>query len=148
LNLYGEYLKDIRNHEHLGNTFIERGYNTGNAKKSIDEHGKTSDALFSKDTTVIHISGNKESIGKILKTSQGLSTVFGYSKTEVIGHSINILMPTIFAKKHTEFMERFFRTGRQAIFYSERTLFATHRSGYCFQMKLVVKQMPSLAEGI
>lgn len=43
-----------------------------NAKKSIDEHNKTSDILFSSNTAVIHISGNKESIGKILKTSQGL----------------------------------------------------------------------------
>ena len=83
-----------------------------NAKKSIDEHAKTSDVLFSPDTTVIHISGNRESIGMILKTSQGLSTVFGYSKTEVIGHSTNILMPTLFAKRHTDFMERFFKTGR------------------------------------
>lgn len=112
LNIYGEYLREIRNHEHLGNTYIERGFNTMNAKKSIDEHAKTSDILFSPDTTVIHISGNKESIGKILKTSQGLSTVFGYSKTEVIGHSTNILMPTLFAKRHTDFMERFFKTGR------------------------------------
>lgn len=68
--------------------------------------------LFGQDTTVIHISGNRESVGKILKTSQGLSTVFGYSKTEVIGHSINILMPTLFSKKHNDFMERFFKTGR------------------------------------
>jgi len=146
--VYGEYLKEIRNHEHLGNTYIEKGFNSMNGKKSIDEHAKSSDILFSPDTTVIHISGNKDSIGKILKTSQGLSTVFGYSKTEVVGHSINILMPTVFAKKHTDFMERFFKTGRQIIFYQERTLFATHRNGHCFQMKLLVKQMPSLAEGI
>lgn len=105
-------MKEIRNHEHLGNTFIEKGYNSANAKKSIDEHIKTTDTLFNEDTTIIHVSGNKESIGKILKTNQGLSKVFGYSKTEVIGHSINILMPTLFAKKHSEFMERFFRTGR------------------------------------
>jgi len=38
----------------------------------MDDIAKTSDVLFSADTTVIHISGNKESIGKILKTSQGL----------------------------------------------------------------------------
>ena len=73
---------------------------------------KHSDVLFSDDTTVLHVSGNKESVGKILKTSQGLSKVFGYSKNEVIGHSVNILMPTLFAKNHAEFMDRFFRTGR------------------------------------
>lgn len=72
LNIYGEYLREIRNHEHLGNTYLERACNAVGGKKSIDDHAKTSDILFSSDTTVIHISGNKESIGKILKTSQGL----------------------------------------------------------------------------
>jgi len=148
LNIYGEYLKDIRNHEHLGNQYINKANDTSAAKKSIDENAKTSDILFSDDTTVIHVSGNKESIGKILKTSQGLQKVFGYNKSEVIGHSVNILMPTLFAKKHADFMERFFRTGRQIIFYKERSLFATHRNGYCFQIRLLVKQMPSLVEGI
>ncbi len=47
LNIYGEYLKEIRNHEHLGNTFIEKGFNSMSAKKSIDEHAKSSDVLFS-----------------------------------------------------------------------------------------------------
>ena len=58
--MYGEYLKEIRNHEHLGNSYIEKFYNSMSTKKSIDEHTKTSDVLFSDDTTVIHISGNKE----------------------------------------------------------------------------------------
>lgn len=114
----------------------------------MDEHAKSSDVLFSEDNSIIHVSGNKESVGKILKTSQGLSKVFGYSKTEVIGHSVNILMPALFARKHTEFLERFFKTGRQIIFYEERNLFATHRNDHCFSMKILVKQMPNLLEGI
>ena len=70
MTVYGEYLKDIRNHENLGNVYIEKGFTSGGgAKKSVDEHVKNSDILFSDDTTVIHVSGNKESVGKILKTS-------------------------------------------------------------------------------
>ena len=57
-------------------------------------------------------------------------------------------MPALFAKRHNEFMEKFFKTGRQIIFYQERNLFGTHRNGYSFQIKLLVKQMPSLVEGI
>lgn len=110
-------MKDVRNHLQHGNTFIEKAFNTGLGKKGFEEAGKSHEILFSDDTAIIHLSGNKESMGKILKTSQGLSKVFGYSKTEVIGHSINILMPSIFAKKHSDFLERFFKTGRQIVFY-------------------------------
>ena len=44
------------------------------------EHVKKSDILFTEDATVIHISGNKESSGRILKTSQGLKKCFGWDK--------------------------------------------------------------------
>ena len=69
LNIYGEYLRDIRNHTAHGNQYIEKAFNTGLGKKNVDELGKSHDILFSDDTAIIHLSGNKESIGKILKTS-------------------------------------------------------------------------------
>ena len=92
--------------------YLERAYNNQGNKKNLEEVNKSHDIIFSNDTAIIHLSGNKESIGKILKTSSSLTKVFGYNKTEVLGHSVNILMPAIFAKKHSEFLERYFKTGR------------------------------------
>ena len=57
-------------------------------------------------------------------------------------------MPSIFAKRHSEIMEKFFRSGRSRMFNKERYLCALHRNGYCFSIKILIKQMPSLAEGI
>ena len=34
------------------------------------------------------------------------------------------------------------------MFNRERSLFAAHKTGYCFQVHILIKQMPSLAEGI
>ena len=42
---------------------------TNTAHNSLDEHLKKSDILFTEDTTVIHISGQKESSGRIVKVS-------------------------------------------------------------------------------
>lgn len=117
LTFYGEYLKEIRNHEHIGTQLIDRSFNQFNIKKTLEDHQASADALFSDDTTVVHVSGNKETLGKIMNASKSLTKVFGYNKNEVVGHSVNIMMPAIFAKRHTEFMERFFKTGRQIIFY-------------------------------
>ena len=69
LNIYGEYLRDIRNHMANGNQFIEKAFNTSLGRKNFDDSGKSHEILFSDDTAIIHLSGNKESIGKILKTS-------------------------------------------------------------------------------
>ena len=117
-------------------------------KKSLDELVKSSDLLFQDDTVVLHVSGNKESYGRIVKSNQGLSKVFGYSKSEVTGHVINILMPSIFAKRHNDFMEKFFKTGYKTVFNKEREFYGLHRNGFCFHIKMLVKQMPSLDEGI
>ena len=137
LDLYGRYMIEIRNHMQLGLQYKEQ-----------QVHNQ--DILFANDTSVIHISGgaNKDQAGKILKTSKGLFNVFGYNKAEVIGHSVNLLMPTIYAKKHSEFLDRFFKTGREVIFGLEREVFALHRDGYCFPVNILIKSFPSLKEGI
>ena len=90
------------------------------AVKSVQENIKRSDILFTEDSTVVHISGNKESSGRILKVSQGLYKCFGYTKQEVIGHNVSFLMPAILGDKHKAFLESFYRTGRQTMFNKER----------------------------
>jgi hypothetical protein len=43
--------------------------NNSTNKKALDDHAASSDVLFGDDTTVVHVSGNKESIGKIMNAS-------------------------------------------------------------------------------
>ena len=38
-------------------------------QNTLDDHIKKSDILFTEDTTVVHISGQKESSGRIVKVS-------------------------------------------------------------------------------
>ncbi|CDW90925.1 pas pac domain protein [Stylonychia lemnae] len=148
LNLYGEYLTFIRNNQQAGKEYFDKAHNVDFAQKSIQDHVKRSDILFTEDSTVFHISGNRESSGRVLKVSQGLFKCFGFSKQEVIGHNITIAMPSLFAGRHNEFLDCYYRTGRTNIFNRERQLFAQNRQGYCFTMKILIKQMPSLKEEV
>ena len=100
------------------------------------------------NTLIIHISGNKENSGKILKVNQSLVKTFGYNKNEVIGHTINILMPELYGKRHNEFLNRYFRTGYKTVFNKERNFYALQRNGFCIYIKLLVKQLPTFDEGI
>lgn len=72
----------IRNNPALGKKFIDRSVtSTGAAAHHSDEDLiKKSEILYTEDTTVVHISGNRETSGKILKVSHGVHKCFGYTK--------------------------------------------------------------------
>ena len=146
-SLYGSYLNDIKNNHQQGFDLIEKA-KLKNTKKPLDEMAKSSEALFADDTAVIHISGEKEAPGRILKTNQGFTKIFGYTKSDAIGQNVSMLMPSLFGIKHKEFMEKYFRIGKKLLYEHERILYAQHRNGDCFQMKIMVKQIPYLSEGI
>jgi WD40 repeat protein len=48
----------------------------------------------------IIISASKDHIGKIIDLSMNIIKIFGYSKNELIGKNINILIPKLFHKIH------------------------------------------------
>ena len=139
LNMYGLYLIEIKNNRQLGNELLEKAKSNNNFKKSVEDVAKAADVLFDDTTAVLHISGSKDTPGRILKTNRGLTSIFSYSKSEMVGHAVNILMPSIFAKRHNEFMDRFFKTGRQKMFNKERNLFALNRSGFCMHVRILIK---------
>lgn len=57
-------------------------------------------------------------------------------------------MPRIIADKHDEFLKYFYDTGYNKIFNRKRTLFATKRTGHAFSMKILIKQIPKIDQGI
>ena len=96
--MYAEYQTIIRNNVKLGKEYFEKA-NKANFDVHLDhkndrnnnrgDGGRTmargndahkSDMLFSDEAVIIHISGNKESSGRILKVSNGLKKCFGWDR--------------------------------------------------------------------
>lgn len=103
--MYAEYLTIIRNNAKLGKTYGDKAEKVSFGAKSNHDSNLSSDILFSDDVVVIHISGNRESSGRIVKTSTGLKKCFGYDKAEIMGKNICELMSNLFAQKHNAFLE-------------------------------------------
>jgi hypothetical protein len=57
-------------------------------------------------------------------------------------------MPGTIGVRHNEFLEKFYKNGRQRVFNVERPVFALNKIGNCFYAKVLVKQMPSLNDGV
>lgn len=48
-------------------------------------------------------------------------------------------MPQTIGIRHNEFLEKFYKTGRQRVFNNERSSFALNKTGHCFYAKILVK---------
>lgn len=147
IHKYAAYQKIVQNNQQYSNQ-LEEKYKTEIYKKSLANSVNRNDILFRDDTAVVIISGSKESLGKILKINKGAGVLFGFRKNELLQNSVNKIMPHAIGIHHDELMEAFFKTGKSKIMNQERSLFGIHQNGYCFPVKLLVKPMPQLENGM
>ncbi len=54
------------------------------------------------DSPCIIVSGNSDEIGTITQWSKGATRIFGYEAHEIVGKSVELLMPPLYARHHTK----------------------------------------------
>ena len=105
INLYSEFVENILKDEKI----IEKcqnlkkiSYNSKlNEVHEIDYSNYNLDYLKANfNLNYLTISTKNKSLGKILDCSHNCSSIIGYQRNELIGNSINILIPEIYRKKH------------------------------------------------
>ncbi len=148
LNIYGYYLRDIKNDLDTGQDYIERAVSINLHKSVADDMNNEFDIMFAEDTAIIVINGCPEFLGKITKTNSGVFKLFGYNPYEIYGNDVSILMPGLFAQQHSKFMHRYFESGRQLLIQSENMLFAMHRNNYLICVSVVIKPVASLVSAV
>jgi PAS domain S-box-containing protein len=90
------------------------------------------------------VSGDSDEIGTITQWSKGANRIFGYESHEIVGKSVELLMPTVYARHHTKVLRNAISRGPEHIPNKERFVFALNKSGYIFpvfiQLKLIQKK--------
>jgi PAS domain S-box-containing protein len=78
--------------------------------------------------------------GTIKMANKAASDTFGHSKTEFEGQNISIICNTDDATRHSQYMERYMKTGVAHVIGKKRTLMAKKRNGTVFPIELGVKE--------
>ncbi len=104
IKIYSDFLSDILNDKDKAAVFRSRLNEMEGNKSSYDELNFLNVDLNilsqSDEYQYIIISGQPEKIGLITNISLGVCTLFGYTKSELIGKNIEYLMPEMYQKHH------------------------------------------------
>ncbi len=81
--------------------------------------------------------------GEILSFSPAAEKMFGYSRAEVIGENLSILMPEPHSADHDSYMKRYLETGEKHIIGIGREVWAKRKGGETFKAELAVGEVSS-----
>ena len=101
--LYGHYLKDILNDKITSQPYLNKNYEEEKNNELIldlDNLNPSSNNQF------LVVSLKSDSLGIIIKISSDLCQHFGYSKQELTGQHINILIPDFIRNNHDLYLEK------------------------------------------
>lgn len=121
------------------NSFAEhQQHSTELLEKEIDAQTSRLSAVINNVVDgIITINGK----GIIESFNPAAEKIFGYSRDEMIGKNINILMPSPHAKKHDQYLSDYSSTGKKKIIGVGRELEGQRKNGELFPMDLAISEV-------
>lgn len=80
---------------------------------------------------------------KVLVFNKACERMFGRNSRDVIGHNVNILMPSDLSEQHDQYLENYYRTGHKKIIGIGREVRGLHADGSQFPLELSVGETTS-----
>ena len=86
--------------------------------------------------------------GVIESFNHAASSIFGYSSDEIIGKSLNILLPESVRKYHDRYLENYFLSDDPSAFMGEREILAMRADATLFPLRIMLSQLPPDKKGV
>ena len=105
--------------------------------------------LFNKETVVIIANGDKGSEGVIELSNKEIENIFKYRPMDIKGMNLTSLMPKLFAKNHSKYIERYFKIGeKKVIDKNDFRSYGKDKNNSIIKLKIFLKLFPILNENI
>jgi len=105
--------------------------------------------LFNKDTGIIIANGDKGSEGIIELSNKEIENIFKYKAFDLKGMNLTSLMPKLFSKDHSKYIEDYFKVGeKKLIDKSDFKSFGKDKNNSIVKIKLALKLFPILNDRV
>ena len=105
--------------------------------------------LFNKETVILIVNGDKGNEGTIELTNKEIEKVFNFRPIDIKGMNLTSLMPKMIAKKHSKYIEKYFKVGEKKIVdKNDYKTYGKDKNNSILKLKLAVKLFPILNEKI
>ena len=121
-----------------GKAYIEDAYDMDN-NEELQELNK-----FTEGGCGVIVAAGDSNLGKINKISMGICSLFGYTKSELIGKDTGILIPKLYADQHKQLVDAGIDKVDDKTIYKERHVYGRHKSGYVMAIDKTIKAIPSI----
>ncbi|EAS00830.2 PAS domain S-box protein (macronuclear) [Tetrahymena thermophila SB210] len=142
LRIYSKYLLDIFNDKKQGMELLEKAAKLENSyhnKKDLSVNYASDLNIDGQEDGMIFMTMEEDKIGQILTLNLSCSSMFGYSKTELLNKNVNILMPQIYQKHHEDILKRYVETNESTFINKDKQVYGKNKSGYIFPVIIHIK---------
>lgn len=105
----------------------------------FDINLKKGDDLSNQCQSIIIISGMRDDFCQIVNINNAASTIFGYSKSELMGKKVGLLMSDIYARVHDNFVSNYVSTMKGMMINKDRFVMAKHKTRYLIPVTIHIK---------
>lgn len=147
---FSYFLKNVANNEVEAEEYKQKADQIKANLEGLNKKTFSDDLSFSinRENAIIIISGNLESLGVIANVNEHTQDIFGFSYNDLVGFSINRIIPKNIAVLHDSFLIQFFETGKPKILSKEIFTFGQNKNGILVPIAILVKTMPGLTNGL
>ena len=141
LYMYGLFNKIILENKSIANEYFYKLNSIIINRKSLSDLNTGSILKFGEnsDSMVIVANGEIKNIGKIINLHFNYFEFLGYEKNEIIGESINALIPNKLSIIHDQIILNYYSTAKAKLINKERLVFIVHKNGYVFPAEVFLR---------
>ena len=145
--LFSEYIEQINDDDLKKRDLESLKRKNDNFSEHIGQNFYS--VLFNKETVVIIVNGDKGSEGVIELSNKEIENVFKYRPMDIKGMNLTSLMPKLYAKDHSKYIEKYFKIGeKKVIDNNDFRSYGKDKNNSIIKLKIAVKLFPILNENI